>query len=263
MTLIDVIEEQESLQTTTNRCRTLEEYGFSFLQIGMTTKDRSWGRMGMRKLIKDKLEQKKRIVWLDLGCGNGIALRMGKKYAEELNRKDDLLTIGVDTLPPDEEEVAYHVKKWHRSFPTYVLDEAYKPTFLQADIATVSFSELQAEPPDIITCESVLFWTQDPLLVFANAAQQVQIRGTLCISQLTCMHYTKNPESIFYDRDLITEASRYTNGILPGFTHHIPLTDTAVLTKTAEKDFTYGFELVSRKKTRMGPFDYLYVKKNI
>jgi len=166
--LTRLAEEQAGLQfpadklKKTIRSRTLSEYSSVF---GMPNE---WLKNHLTKLISSE----ERAVFVDLGCGDEVALTEALRLADILGR-NNLRAIGVDVLPPDPKAIFFAYRE-------------YQPEFQIADIDTFEFPEAA----DIVTLSNVLFWTGDPLRALANAAAQTKVGGVICAEALVRINET-------------------------------------------------------------------------
>lgn len=235
-----------SILDRTLRSRGLSEYGE--LLFGLNE-----GAKKFYGLLEGILKEKGRVVWADLGCGHAVALSEGKRHFEhEGIDMEKLRTYGYDAVLPGKSGL-------YRRLINEIIDERYAPKIIQADIATAAFEET----PDLITAVCSLFWTRDPLHVFANAARQAKEGSVLCFNNLneirTKGHMGSMAErlglsSMLFDR-IIKAYNR-----LPGFEIISLSNDAIVARKTSNlEDYTYGFRLVSRHQDfENTPFSYVY-----
>jgi len=164
-------------------CNSIREYSgcFDFAEVAGATGDDSWRELGIKKALKAAYERKGFAVWVDLGCMDGIALRSGKKYFDDMGYGANALhAYGYDVLPVDEEFVRRLIERKPGKYPKELLDESYKPIIVRDDITTATFQE----PPDLVTCVETMYYTRDPLAIFDNAARQAPIGAALCINGL-------------------------------------------------------------------------------
>ncbi len=210
---------------------------------------------GLYFLLDYYAHRKGRVVWVDLGCGNGIALRQAKKWFTGAYGAERLSAIGYDILPFDSFEYKYRTqdnKKGHSGNYYYFkddLDPKYEPQIFTEDITTASFPET----PDIITCFQVLQWTTNPLEIFANAASQMGSGSVFNVFGL---------DNIFYENDRYSDQRDYLfrkiaieKCGLPGFdfvyprdVYSIPSSPEFLIRNSdAVSDFTFGFTHHSSK----------------
>ncbi|HII16091.1 MAG TPA: methyltransferase domain-containing protein [Nanoarchaeota archaeon] len=242
-----LVAEQRTLQRVMtpemgySRYRTINEYSDFFRSIGYT----------LGSLLETIITKQGHAVWADLGCGAGIALRQGKQYLKQRGMNpENLRTYGYEAAPIPDRKIAAELPK--RSIDSDVLDKRYEPKIIQADAAAAAFEE----PPDLITGIYLLFWTKDPLKVFANAARQLKTTGVVCLNNFSSLKTPFHVSVLEY-----IEATH--NNRLPGFKRltECSSSNTLLATKVSgQDDFTYGLRLASR--TQQGPgfgFDYVYV----
>lgn len=246
----------------TDRSRTIDEYSqkFGFWDLNEGD-DKSWAKLGLKKLIDQYIERQGQVVWVDLGCGNAVALRQGKMYLEDSGRDPGLLrAYGIDALPMDEAVIQEHIENFPLYFTERLLEERYKPIFRQADISDMVFEER----PDIVTCSSVMQWVEDPLLVFENAARQAKVGATLCLDRLNRLYYSKDPTRSGYDNLLFTKMFYYErNRREMEILSRVICGDGLIVRKTKEDvDFTFGFRLF-HKGTAMQGFFHVYYNEDI
>jgi len=219
------------IEDRTIRNRDIEEYGREFFPPECSN--------NIYSLLDDMITNKDKVVWIDLGCGHAIALRGGKNYFEKKGALGKIRAYGYDAIP---------LKKIRKK--SEILKRKYAPKIIQADIETVVFEE----KPDIVTACCSLFWTKDPLQVFANAARQAKKGSVLCFNNL---------DRITTDDYLawnLFEKIKSSNGGIPGF-DIINLSKDAIVARKVSnhKDYTYGFRLVSRYQALVdNPFRYVY-----
>lgn len=158
-----------------NRSRTLNEYSWAFTGEA-TGRDKHPDELkglderGIFHLFDYFLSKNGRVVWIDLGCGNGVALRQAKKHFKESGLgMERLIAIGYDLLPVDMFEYQYRRRESPKNYSDDDFNQEFEPTMLQENIRDAIFPET----PDIVTCLQVLQWTEHPLEILANAAPQV------------------------------------------------------------------------------------------
>lgn len=259
-----LIEEQHRIQIKgeTNRCNALEMYSSEarFWEYWHRNKDKvsnpgeleDLGKRGFKKVLEDKLAEQEYVVWVDLGCGEAIALRQAKQHLIDIGYDPARLkAYGFDLLPVDEDEIRYHIENFPDGFDATLLDERCKPILEQKDIHTVDFPE----KADIVTCKEVLFWTRDALQVFSNAARQTKIGGILAFNRTRHLLYFDDPTSCVFqdvvfqmlDRDGISGLKLLYNG-----------SDSLLAEKSSEQDFTFGLQLHHKTKRGQDGFNYGY-----
>ncbi len=247
--LEELVKEQTALQCTvreeeygglciedrTMRSRTLREYGQMLF-------DPCLGEEKFNGLLDNLIRKRGKAVWVDLGCGHAVALKEGKQYFRNRNvplRK--LRTYGYDAIPPAILRTT-EAMDWKYA--------KYAPKIIQADIENVVFEE----QPDLITAVCSLFWTRDPLQVFANAARQAKKGAVLCFNNINRI----TTDDYLYGN--LFEKIISSNAGIPGF-DVINLSNDAIVARKASnhKDYTYGFRLVSKRRDCVNdPFWYIY-----
>lgn len=242
------------------RSRTIDEYSdcFDFKKVAENTGDNSWRELGILKILEDYYRQKGHVVWADLGAGNLVALRGGKRHFKYAGWDPKALrAYGYDALPVDEIKVRYLKIIRPSRIPRDILDEEYRPIFSQEDISTVKFRE----KPDLITCIEILQYTEDPLKIFANAARQAPIGAILCFNALSSLLYTNDPSGDTYTTRLFRKITDQFDGV-PGFKMYYLDRDydNFILEKTEEiGDFSFGFRFVNRTTSKkLGQSKYAY-----
>lgn len=185
------------LTRKTDRSRTIDEYSseLNFYEIARKTKEKDWSILGLKKLIRKKIERKGYCVWVDLGCGNTVALRQGKMYLESVGiDPSKLRTYGIDVLPIDNDALEWHMKMFPKEYSAFLRDELYRPKFKTDDIETAKFTE----SADIVTGIEVLFWMQDPLKAVLNAYNQMNVNGILGFNRTSRIFYNDDGNTIVY-----------------------------------------------------------------
>lgn len=195
-----LIAEQTRLQINgeTNRCHTLDGYSqyFDLNCAGIRREDEALRRGGLKTILERRLAQQESVVWVDLGCGNTVALTDAKIYLESKGIDPSRLkTYGFDALPIDEEEIERHIRDFPEEYSPLLLEQHYRPVFQQEDISMVSFPE----KADIVTVNEVLFWTEDPLKIIANALAQAKIDALCCFNRINNMLFSREPNSKYFD----------------------------------------------------------------
>lgn len=240
--------EARQMKDRTNRHRSIRDYEVELFRKNIDVVVVFEGEKRLNGLL-DSIKQKRgKVVWADLGCGHAIALREGKQYFEEKGALEKLITRGYDAIPVNADVIKEGITKV--GLGKGLIDRKYAPKIIQADIATAVFEE----KPDLVTAVNVLFWTKDPLQVFANAARQMRTGGVICFNNLINI---KIYDSL--DTNLFQAIIRSNNG-LPGFKIIPTFGNSIVARKVSEqKDYTYGFRLVSRHRNYShDPFTYVY-----
>jgi hypothetical protein len=263
MSLDELELEQTEIQLDPNdekkRSRRIAEYSatFNFEVIAKRTGDKSWKEKGILKILENIVKKKGRAVWVDLACGNAVALREGRKYFHETYGDVDLLkAYGFDALRVEMGRIREFMERHHNHYPSDLLDPTYNPTFAQVDITDVKFPET----PDLITCIEAVYYTNDPMEVIANATRQAQIGTTMCMTGLSRLHLLDPGSDLF---EFLFRKYLGKLDTLPGFetlglTNIMP--DDLILVKTEEiEDPKYGFTLAeSKQSNRQGGFNYYY-----
>ena len=113
-------------------------------------------------------------------------------------------------MPIDRDDIKSHRKQSPKEYSLALFLSRYQPTFEQTDIETAEFPE----SPDIITASNVLFWTRDPMKVFANAAKQANIGATLCFNRIDFMSSYFSQFGTSYE---VFRGIRKVHGTIPGF----------------------------------------------
>ncbi len=254
-----LIAEQTRLQINgeTNRCNTLYGYSqfFDLNYAGSRREDEALRRGGFKTILERRLAQQDSVVWVDLGCGNAVALTDAKIYLECRGIDPSRLkTYGFDALPIDEEEIERHIRDFPKEYSLLLLEEKYRPVFQQEDISMVSFPE----KADILTINEVLFWTEDPLKIIANALAQAKIGALCCFNRVNNLLFSNDPSSHYFENDLFRYMSN--QGDIPGFTLFHQSSDLIVLEKKEEiDDYQFGFRLYRRNERRIVQgFNYIY-----
>lgn len=182
--LADLVKEQQALQFNTTyrgvrtiRNRLLSDYSAEFYM------PKEWLKTHLSEIIT----KQDKVVHVDLGCGDGVALTEALLLADSLKR-NNLRAIGVDILPPDRRAI----------FPPY---RKYQPEFRKDNIDEFTFPEAA----DLVTLCYVLRWTRDPLCALVNAAAQTKVGGIVCANNIDrildakCNNLGLN-DSLFYGR---------------------------------------------------------------
>ncbi|MBW2992477.1 class I SAM-dependent methyltransferase [Candidatus Woesearchaeota archaeon] len=169
--LEELIKEQQELQKGTKSSSDLFNYDFDFGIINLQWPEAvRRGSNGLMNTIRWHIGKKGYVVWTDLGCGNGIALREAKKTLEKEGVDPGCLkTYGYDVLGFDTLDFVETFYSSKRRLDEDLINNKYKPEIKKADISTVELNER----PDIITLHNVLLWVKDPLKVFDNVAQHM------------------------------------------------------------------------------------------
>jgi hypothetical protein len=218
-----------------------------------------WREKGIKRLLEDYIKQKGSVVWADLGCGNGIALRQGKIYLESIGIDPSKLhAYGYDALPPNRDEIKRQIMLYPKDYNYQLLLKRNEPIIKQMDIATVKFEE----KPDIITAFDVLFWTKNPLKIFANAIKQSNLGATICLNRTEFMMRVYNPKDNHPEINIfekICSNSSTSTGISAQYVSR----QYAILKKISEnQDFTFGYKLHHRSQRHPQAFCYFYSPKN-
>lgn len=170
-------DEQAEFQTNTVRSRTLSTYSRDFHM------NNKW----LNDFIVNLIIYNSKSVYVDLGCGNTIALRQARFLAANLRQDRRLTTYGVDILPADLHKVKIEIERISNlGISKQVLKKKYDPVLIIDNIDSVKFPELA----DLVTISSALLWTKDPLRAFANAAAQTRVGGVLCANALDVIRAT-------------------------------------------------------------------------
>jgi len=184
MTIAELVQEQTELQVGTERANTLRDYSNNLGLFGIS---RDHNRKGINKILEDFILKQGHVVWVDLGCGNGAALRQGKEHLARTGTDPaKLRAYGFDAMPIGLAKLREYMQRFPKEFSKDILNPEYSPEFTQTDITDVRFPE----KPDLITCHDVLFWTKDPLKVFLNAAKQANIGAWICLNRLDRISYS-------------------------------------------------------------------------
>lgn len=256
-----LIAEQARLQIKgeTNRCHTLDGYSqyFDLNYAGIRREDEALRRGGLKTILERRLSQQDSVVWVDLGCGNAVALTDAKIYLESRGIDPSRLkTYGFDALPIDEEEIERHIRDFPKEYSPLLLEQRYRPVFQQEDITAVSFPERA----DIVTVNEVLFWTEDPLKIIANALAQAKIGALCCFNRVSNLLFSREPDSHYFENDLFRYMSN--RGNIPGFAIFHQSSDLIILEKKEEiDDYQFGFRLYHQNERRIVQgFNYVYGK---
>jgi hypothetical protein len=251
---MDVVEEQRNLHYSKSdgkcrhpRSRRLVEYSAEFMSPGdhdhCCRPIDGWEdleKRGIFAAFDHFLERKERVVWVDLGCGNAIALRQAKKYFEQTRRGiANLTAIGYDVLPVDMDEYLRYARAMPKRYDPSDWDGKYAPEIRNEDIHHAVFPE----PPDIVTCIQVLQYSQTPLQIFSNAAKQLREGAVLLIPNMNVIRHSAPGNS----QKLIDRMMK--QGQIPGFRFlykpraALQRPDTLLMERTSEpiEDFTFGF----------------------
>ena len=162
---------------------------------------------------------------------------------------EKLAAYGYDAISANNDAIPEGLDK--EGLKKDIMHEKYAPKIIKADITNVVFEE----KPDIVTAVNALFWTRDPLQVFANTARQLKIGGVLCFNNMRNLH----TDDIIVT-NLFQKIIRYNQG-LPGF-KIIPTFDNSIVARkvSEQEDYTYGFRLRSRHQCiKEEPFRYTYI----
>jgi hypothetical protein len=245
--LAALVEEQRRLQIEgdTNRSNTLEEYSKILNLPDMKNPSPNVYLHGLGGLLLDYLQANREIVWVDLASGNAIALRQGKIFLEKQGVDTSRLrTYGFDALPVDISLIQYLMKHLPEEFEETLLNLEYAPELYQKDILSVKFPET----PDIITCSEALFWTDDPLQVFTNAANQAKVGATLLMNRLSKASY----ESANYP-GVFEELIRRFDG-LPGLDIKFYMDAAGIIATKTEpfSDLNFGLNVRDKQLTIEG-----------
>jgi SAM-dependent methyltransferase len=223
------------------------------------------------KMIKDIIVRKGSCVWVDLGCGNGIALRQAKIMLEKDGIDPDLLrTYGVDVLPSDLQEIEQDIHDQPDIFSKELTGAKYSPMMIQADATQVDLKE----KADLITAVEVTQWVKDPLELLRNAIFQLNEGGIIGFSKTRRLKYSgsehpsSDPEKISIQADEILMDRFERQSILstdnithPGLEIVTKSYDSIVLKKTmSDVQFGENLKLISRGSWLQG---YLYLYGNI
>lgn len=171
----------------TNRKRTLTDYEHTF----------NLSPVWLRDYLRFLLRSTGRAVFVDLGCGDMVALVDALKLSEQIDSKGSIRAIGVDVLPAYPEAMA-------------ATNRGFKPEFIRADIDDFQFPE----KADLVTLSNVLLWTRDPLKALANAAAQTRVGGIICANAVEIINDLADEHP--YDSPFAGVINRET-GELPGF----------------------------------------------
>lgn len=156
------------------RHRALSEY----------SRDFDMGTAWLPRYVQNLISSQPSSVYIDLGCGDGMALRDAKRIARK--NEGSIRTIGVDILEPDWELAKLKMRRGADPIDCQLAEEDYAPELYEGDIDVFEFPE----PADLVTLSSVLYWTGDPLQALANAASQVKVGGVLCANGLSAIDET-------------------------------------------------------------------------
>lgn len=257
---LKLIKDQTKMQIKgqTDRSRTLKDYSMKyfnfFIEKAREENNPDWTNKGIGKLLEGVIKEKGKAVWVDLGCGNGVAMRGAKMYLHDCGIDPNKLhAYGYDVLPIDEKVIAKHIADYPKEFSKRLLRKNYSPNFFQEDIANAKFPE----KPDLVTAIESIFWTEDPLKVFANAASQAKVKSILMINRMGHMYYSEDKHScggqgIFKPAVMGTHSSGFT--CVPGLKinkwdgGYWSFGDNYLIEKISEHpDFSYGLKLLSRR----------------
>lgn len=191
MDLLNEIEKvQRELQISNPRERNLFDYtiNLQIRELAKPLKDESFYTDGLLKIIKDTIDRKGKAVWVDLGCGNGVALRDAKLKLEEAGYDpNSLITYGVDILPQNHKLIKEKILLKPKEYSPSLLSKNYAPNFIKHDISSV----LLPQNADLITSVHVLQWSNDPLKIFENAYNQLNPEGILILNHTRNIIYSK------------------------------------------------------------------------
>ncbi|MFA6461920.1 MAG: methyltransferase domain-containing protein [Candidatus Woesearchaeota archaeon] len=263
--LKELIAEQEVLQyqeyrtlvsdSRPYRCNTLEEYssrlGFDWIRNPFQPEKKEYS---LPSLIVDLLLKKDTLFWVDLCCGNGIALSQGRIHLAEKGIDPNRLDIlGYDVLGERRAEVEAEQKKF--SDLRDVLLPQYRPRIVVEDVHTATFPSA----PDLVTAHVAMRWLDDPLIAFANAARQLKVEGYLAVHNIEDMYYQRKPDEKVDHYELFKYISWKYGGI-PGFKIIRNGDCCLILQKMEEADFTFGLRL-KQKRPIAQSFSHSYESK--
>jgi hypothetical protein len=264
---LNIPEAQAELQAKTDRNRTLQEYStiLGVRRLAGKEQDPTWATEGLIKLLEDTIRNNGSAVWVDLGCGNGVALRQAKVALKEKGVDiSKLRTIGIDLLPVDTNDLRSHIETYPNLYQDGLDSDEYAPEFIQGDMSSVRFPE----EADIVTGVETLQWTNDPLAVIGNANKQLKINGVIGLNRTNNILYTDNPSAStdpgqmlvesqgpFFHHLFTKETGFYED--IEGFDTLDQGTSSVLLRKKSDKDYSQDYRLVTRGKWLQG-FQYLY-----
>lgn len=168
--IYSMFKDNQELEALANQQR---EYQFD--PSGSTIRKRTLGRYAYLfglpskyffKLIEDLLNTTEQTVFVDFGCGDGLALRQFLLLAKSLGKRGQARALGVDLLEPNEDALKFHRK---------LSAEDLRPEVLHADIDTVNLLTVA----DLTTLCNTLLWTKNPLQALANAIVQTREGGLI------------------------------------------------------------------------------------
>lgn len=197
------------------------------------------------------LESNDELVWVDLGCGNEIAQRQAKFFLKKDGIEPDrLIAYGVDLYPIDYGmDIDVLKYKYPSEFPE-VLGDVYAPIRVCEDITNVTFPEA----PNLITGIEALQWTEDPLAVFTNAVNQLDLGGFIGLHNIVKIYFTDDNKTVI-DRRIPREIDDnlfeylFLDSIINGSVkiHFDGINDMAIrMQKTDDSKFDHNLKLIAR-----------------
>ena len=191
------------------------------------------------------------MVLVDLGCGNAIAQRQGKKHFKEAGLgMERLVAVGYDLLPIDMFEYGHSRKQNPARYNGDDFSPEFAPIILAKNIRRAIF----LEAPDIVTCFQVVQWTEYPLEILANAASQVERGAVLNFTKLGNFTGYSRMKSRIGKVDYIFHTSSEPDIHIRGF--DIPLLDKSpslpdplIMIRNGEhvEDFMFGLKRVGSR----------------
>ena len=209
------------------------------------------------------------LVWVDLGCGNEIALRQAKVFLERDGiNPDRLKTYGVDLYPNDAgfgRDITPMMNLSPKEYSRNFLDDTYAPVRLCGDITTVVFPEA----PNLITAVQVLQWNKDPLTVFTNAVNQLELGGIIGLHNTGKIYFTDDnqthieksipPETYpLLFEELFNYSSRVNGLVQFGYDDGVSI----MLRKGEDSKFVHNHQLIARSINPSKAFSHLYAPKD-
>lgn len=226
----------------TDRDRGFDEYS---LEFDMPS---SW----LRIQINEMLRSLDRISYVDLGCGNGIAVRQAALAAFRIG-KSFFHAHGVDVLDRDGTPnfLEAMIKVNSSFYPKDLLNPLLNISFHKADIDDFVFPQ----KADLVTICHALMHTRDPLQTVINAAAQTERGGIICFNNLPRIHGVKESlHGSLFDKVFGLK------GGLSGFSTIKQTCDALIIRKNDEQAWFGGLpKLVERYKVpRDVGYHFLY-----
>lgn len=182
---------QLHIQNGATKTRNIEDYDHMLTNANSNFSVQTYlGQETLRRTVR----------WADIGCGLGVAL---SEAAERFN--DQVIASGVDLIDWNEatlteDEVRELFQKFEPQVAMSILEKR-NIHFLKGDMSKVVLNESQ----DLITIFFVLYYSPDPLRVFANFFNQLSFHGILLVHLLI-------PEG---NEDLINFYERFAGELKP------------------------------------------------